>query len=238
MIEIEKLSVRAGAFKLQNVSFTVPSGEYGVLMGRTGCGKTTVLEAIAGLKPIAGGRICLMGTDVTTLKPAERGIGYVPQDGALFSRMTIREHLAFALRIRKWSAVEINQRVNELAELLGIAYLLKRRPHGLSGGERQRVALGRALSFKPGILLLDEPLSALDDETRAAMYDLLQRAQRHEHVTALHVTHSHEEAGLLADRLLRIDEGRIVELPIKAASSSANQGPAGETHTSNKAITP
>ena len=215
MIEIQNLSVRAGAFELTDVSFTVPNGEYGVLMGRTGCGKTTILESISGLKPVSGGVIKLMGVDVTRLKPAERGIGYVPQDGALFSRMTIRDHLAFALRIRKWRGAAISRRVTELAELLGLAHLLRRKPRGLSGGEKQRVALGRALSFRPGILLLDEPLSALDDETRRQMYTLLKRAQQHELVTVLHVTHSREEATQLGDRLYRLEDGRAHELPVR-----------------------
>ncbi len=229
MIEVQNLCVRAGTFELRDVCFTVPQGRYGVLMGRTGCGKTTILESLAGLKPVTGGAVRLMGMDVTHLKPAERGIGYVPQDGALFSRMTVREHLAFALRVRKWKETRIGERVSELAELLGIAPLLARKPQGLSGGERQRVALGRALSFQPGILLLDEPLSALDDETRSAMYDLLQRAQRHEHVTALHITHSHDEASRLGDCLLRLESGQVREVPLDQARGNV---------TPHKAVAP
>lgn len=213
MICISNLSVRAGVFALHDVSFAVGDNEYAVLMGRTGCGKTTLLESICGLKPIDGGSITLAGLDVTTLRPAMRGIGYVPQDVALFPAMTVREHLAFALRIRRWPAAAIDARVSELAELLGITALLSRTPAGLSGGEQQRVALGRALSFRPAVLCLDEPLSALDDETRHQMYDLLKRAQQHEHVTALHVTHSVSEARRLGDRLFRIEDGRVVEKP-------------------------
>src|SRR5205085_1321628 len=134
------------------------------------------------------GRIVLMDRDVTNLKPAERGIGYVPQDGALFPTMTVQEHLAFALRIRHWERRRIEETVTEIAGLLGLQHLLDRKPAGLSGGEAQRVALGRALSFHPGVLLLDEPLSALDEATRAEMYELLRAVRRRTGVTALHVT--------------------------------------------------
>jgi ABC-type sugar transport system ATPase subunit len=210
MIAVEHLSLRVGAFALTDVGFTVPSGQYAVLMGRTGSGKTTLLEAICGLKPVATGAIRLNDRDVTRLKPAERGIGYVPQDAALFSTMTVREHLAFPLMIRKWSQTEIAPRVAELADLLGLTNLVDRRPLGLSGGEAQRVALGRALAFRPSILCLDEPLSALDEETKGDMYRLLLSVQQHERVTALHVTHSHEDADRLADVILRIENGKVI----------------------------
>lgn len=216
MISVKGLSITAGEFVLRNVVFHVPQGEYGVLMGRTGCGKTTVLEAICGLKKINSGQIVLRDLDVTWLPVRERDIGYVPQDGALFSNITVAEHLAFGPTIHRWSRADCEKRVTEMAELLGISHLLNRRPHGLSGGERQRVALGRALSFKPNILLLDEPLSALDDETRVQMYELLKRVQRHEHVTALHVTHSREEAAALGDRLLRFVDGKVLDETTKA----------------------
>ena len=212
MIQIDQLCMQLGNFSLNNISFAVPSGSYGVLMGQTGTGKTSVLEAICGLRPVASGRILLNGVDVTTTRPAERHVGYVPQDGALFRRMSVRKHLAFALTIRKWEKRRIHARVEEIAELLGIADLLERKPFGLSGGERQRVALGRALSFKPDILLLDEPLSALDEDTREQMCDLMKYVQQHEGTTVLHVTHSTSEATQLADCLLRIVNGRVMRM--------------------------
>jgi len=211
MISVHDVQVYSGKFKLECVSFRVRRGSYAILMGRTGCGKTTMLEAICGLRVVRAGRILLDETEVTHLKPAQRGIGYVPQDGALFNTMTIAAHLAFALRVRKWPPREIDARVEELAELLGITHLLGRRPPGLSGGERQRVALGRALSYRPRVLCLDEPLSALDDETRHQMYRLLKRVQEHEQVTALHVTHNREDADHLGDTLLRMEDGLISE---------------------------
>jgi ABC-type sugar transport system ATPase subunit len=209
MIAVEHLTVRVGAFALKDVGFEVPTGQYAVLMGRTGAGKTTLLEALCGLKPVTGGTIRLNERDVTGLKPAERGIGYVPQDRALFQTMTVREHLAFALVIRNASHELIQQRVTKLSRLLGIEHLLDRRPHGLSGGEAQRVALGRALSAQPAILCLDEPLSALDDETKQGMYELLEKVQQTTGVTILHVTHNLDEAKVLADRIFRLQNGRV-----------------------------
>ncbi|MHC4442767.1 MAG: ABC transporter ATP-binding protein [Planctomycetota bacterium] len=210
MIEIDNITVHAGDFKLKEVSLTIPTGQYGVLMGKTGSGKTTLTEAITGLKKVASGAIRLLGRDVTRLQPAVRGIGYVPQDGALFSTMTVRNHLSYALEIRKATKDVIKKRVAELADLLGIAHLLKRIPQGLSGGEQQRVALGRAISFHPTTLLLDEPLSALDKDTRSQMYDLLREVCQHTGVTVLHVTHSTEDADALADLLFRIEDGRVL----------------------------
>lgn len=178
-------------------------------MGKTGSGKTTILESICGLKHVISGRIVLNGVDVTWLKPAERNIGYVPQDGALFSTMSVRQQLAFALVIRKASKSEINSRVDELSELLEIRHLLERTPHGLSGGEKQRVALGRALAFRPSTLCLDEPLSALDDDTRQQMYKLLEHVRERTGVTTLHVTHHMYEARRLADRVFRVEDGAV-----------------------------
>jgi ABC-type sugar transport system ATPase subunit len=209
MIALSHVAVRQGTFLLRDVSLEIPACEYGVLMGRTGSGKTTLLEAICGLRPVSAGSIWLMGRDVTHLKPAARGIGYVPQDAALFSTMTVRDHLAFALVVRRWGRRAIAARVDELAAMLGIGHLLDRRPRGLSGGEAQRVALGRALAMRPGVLLFDEPLSALDDQTRHEMYDLLRSVRRQVAVTVLHVTHNRAEAECLADRMFELGDGGV-----------------------------
>jgi ABC-type sugar transport system ATPase subunit len=143
------------------------------------------------------------------LKPAERNIGYVPQDGALFATMSVRNHLAFALKIRNATASKIDLRVAELADLLEIRDLLTRFPRNLSGGEKQRVAIGRALAFRPSTLLLDEPLSALDDDTREQMYALLKHVQQATGVSTLHVTHHMQDVLHLGDSLFKLENGDV-----------------------------
>ncbi|MCO8122928.1 ABC transporter ATP-binding protein [Stieleria sp. TO1_6] len=212
MIELRQVAIRAGGFRLTDISFAVPRGHYAVLMGRTGRGKTTILEAICGLRKVTSGRILVGGSDVTGWLPGDRQIGYVPQDRALFPTMTVEDHLAFALRLRGRTRLAIQARVEELAEVLGITPLLYRKVRGLSGGEAQRVALGRALSFRPAVLLLDEPLSALDEETRQEMLDLLRRVKQDTGVTTLHVTHNSVEAQALADCRFVLDEKSIRRL--------------------------
>ena len=209
MIAVEGLSIRQGAFALDGVTFTVPAGAYAVLMGPTGGGKTTVLEAIAGLRRPTAGRVVLAGRDVTALPPAARNVGYVPQDGVLFPTMTVRENLAFALSVRGASRKETDARVSELAEQLGLTPLLPRRAVGLSGGEAQRVALGRALAFRPPVLLLDEPLNAVDEVTHDRLVALLRDVRSRGETTVLHVTHSRAEAELLGAVLLRFEGGRV-----------------------------
>ncbi len=211
MIVGSDISIRIGTFVLKNVSFEIFTGNYAVLMGKSGSGKTTILEAVCGLHPIESGNILLMNRQVTRMSPAERGVGYVPQDRALFSRMTVKANISFAMIIRNFKTAEIEARVSEIADLLRITHLLDRMPQGLSGGEAQRIALGRALSHKPSILLLDEPLSALDEEIREDMCILLKSVQEYTGVTILHVTHSSEEAKRLADSIFVLTEGRIAK---------------------------
>lgn len=211
MIDIEGLAIRAGAFSLDGVSFQVPAGGYAVLMGKTGSGKTSILEAICGLRPVAAGRVRLGDRDVTELPPGDRGVGYVPQDRALFRTMTVWDNLAFSPHVRGWERDTVEERVREMARLLGIEELLPRRPAGLSGGEAQRVALGRALAARPSVLCMDEPLAALDDETREEMIALLHSVRKATGATVLHVTHSREEARRLADKLFILEAGIVRE---------------------------
>jgi molybdate/tungstate transport system ATP-binding protein len=211
MISLCDLAITQGAFSLHGVSLEIATGQYAVLMGKTGSGKTTLLEAICGLRPQTAGRVVLAGRDVTHWKPAARGVGYVPQDASLFSTLSLRDHLAFALVVRRWSRAAIQRRVAELAQLLGLERLLDRRPQGLSGGEAQRVALGRALAMRPSVLLFDEPLSALDDDTRGEMYQLLRAVRQQTAVTVLHVTHNRAEAQCLADRMFELRDGVVHE---------------------------
>ena len=212
MIELKNVTIHAGDFALNDVSFVVQDGQYAIMMGRTGRGKTTILESICGLRSVSAGAILVDGVDVTDWLPGDRQIGYVPQDLALFPTFTVREHLEFALRLRRDSAKAIAERTSELSEVLGIAHLLDRGTQGLSGGEAQRIALGRALSFRPSVLLLDEPLSALDEDTRGEMHQLLRDIQKDTGVTTLHVIHSQEEAEALADRQLVLADGVISQI--------------------------
>lgn len=214
MIELENIAIRSGSFGLSNVNLVIPQGAYAVLMGGTGQGKTTILEAICGLRTVTSGRVLLDGADITRWKPANRGIGYVPQDLALFPSLTVRGHLEFALRLRRVSKKVMHDRVAELAHVLGIERLLERRVQRLSGGEAQRVALGRALSFRPRVLLLDEPLNALDEATRDRLCELLRSVQRDSGLTTLHITHSRAEARCLAEKLFFLEMGRLHEKPL------------------------
>lgn len=204
MIELRDIDVRVGSFLLGNLSLTIPAGSYGVLMGPSGSGKTTLLEVICGLRRPHSGRVLLAGQDVTGWPPAQRGLGYVPQDAALFPTLSVRDHLAFAVRLRRQGVAEREKRVAELADRLGLTPLLDRLPAGLSGGERQRVALGRALSFDPAILLLDEPLSSLDEPVRDELIELLRDLHRERRPTVLHVTHTRGEAERLGDCVVKM----------------------------------
>lgn len=206
MIRLEDVDIEAGQFALRKVNLSVQAGKYVALMGKTGCGKTTLLEAICGLRPIQRGKIFVGEQDVTDATPADRRLGYVPQDLALFPTMTVRQHLQFALKLRKVDSSRIEQRTNQLASELSIAHLLDRLPAGLSGGEAQRVALGRALSFEPPVLLLDEPLSALDDTTREELVEQLKKLRDSRTVTVIHITHNRAEAEQLGDQVIRLQD--------------------------------
>ena len=200
MIDVDNLGLQQGAFQLAGISLHVPRGKYALLMGKTGCGKTTILEAIAGLRPIESGRgSCSTNAMSPPAQPAERNVGYVPQDGALFATMSVRDNLGFALSIRNKPATAIKERVEQLADWLQVTHLLERHAVGLSGGETQRIAGSRpgSLANHPPILLMDEPLSSLDEETLAKPHDraVARRfaSARRGH-TVLHVTHSRHEA--------------------------------------------
>ena len=211
MIELRKVSIVAGGFSLRDISFKVEDAEYAVLMGKTGSGKTTILESICGLRQVTGGEIILDGRPVTDLPPAKRHTGFVPQDLALFPTMTVRQHLEFAPRRHGFARARIARKVEELSGLLGIGDLLARRIRGLSGGEAQRVALGRALAYEPPVLLMDEPFSALDEWTREEMYQLLKEVRASTGVTVLHITHSRAEAEVLGDGLFLLESEGLGE---------------------------
>jgi len=216
MIRVENLAWKAGAFSFEHVAFEVPDGTYCVLRGASGTGKTTIIELLCGLRRPLAGRIWAGGLDITELEPAQRRIGYVPQDGALFPTLRVRNQLGFALRVRHRPAAEIAEQVNTIARELRIEHLLDRYPDGLSGGERQRIAVGRALLSKPSVLLLDEPLSAIDEDARDDLLTLLQESHKRLRLTVLHVTHSRQEAERMAEQLLVMQDGKITSVPINS----------------------
>ena len=209
MIQVDNLHIEQGAFVLKDISFTVPAGGYAVMTGKSGSGKTTILEAVCGLRKLKQGQIRVGDVDVTDLRPAERVIGYAPQDGALFPNYRVGEQLAFAMIVRKQDPGSIGARVEEIADLLGIGHLLGRTPDNLSGGEKQRVSLGRILALKPRALCLDEPLSALDTDTHEEICHLLRTTIKQQRITTLHITHNKAEADMLADIAFHLKEGQI-----------------------------
>lgn len=203
MIRIEGLRVRAGGFRLAIDELTVATGEYLMVLGPTASGKTMLLEAIAGLRRLEAGRVWFGSAEVTEEPPERRRVGLVYQDYALFPHLTVEENIGFGLGRRD------RERVTELASLLGIRQLLTRYPEGLSGGEQQRVALARALAVEPELLLLDEPLSALDGPTRLELQRELKRLHGDLGATVVQVTHDLDEATSLGDRMAVLIAGQL-----------------------------
>ena len=209
---VQELLVNLGDFYLQDFNLEVAEGEYCVILGPTGAGKTILLESIAGLHPVEAGRILWAGEELSALPPEERGIGFVYQDYMLFPHLDVAENIAFGLTLRGAPAALIAERRTELVQLLEIEELLSRAPRTLSGGEQQRVALARALIVEPRLLLLDEPLSALDPETSLGLQRELARLHAELGTTIIHVTHDFEEAVTLGDRIAVLNEGRLVQI--------------------------
>jgi ABC-type Fe3+/spermidine/putrescine transport system ATPase subunit len=212
VIKIENLQVELGKFRLRDINLTVADGEYCIILGPTGAGKTILLESLAGLNPLKKGRIWLDGRDITAAQPEKRGISIVYQDHALFPHLSVRDNILYGLKLRRASADEIRNTLDWLTGLLGISHLLPRKPDTLSGGERQKVALARALSTRPVVLLLDEPLSALDQETREGIQEELRMLHDSLKNTVIHVTHDFEEAMALGTRIAVIGEGRLMQV--------------------------
>jgi len=207
MIRAEQLSFSVGDFHLRDFSLEVARGSYFVMLGPPGSGKTVFLECLCGLRRVGAGRIFIDGRDVTTLEPRVRGIGYVPQDYALFPHLSVERNIGFALRAGRHSTEDISAKVAATAEMLGISNLLRRNVTDLSGGEKQRAALARALVMEPRVLLLDEPVCALDEETRQSVCALLHRVQRELELTVIHVSHNLEEAFSVADSAAILNQG-------------------------------
>ena len=210
MLELKNITCSLPGFNLSHINFSVSQGEYFVLLGESGAGKSLLLEAIAGLNPVKNGNIFLDGKDITNLKIQQRGIGLVFQDHAVFPHLSVKENIMYPLKGKHLSRVEKDKIVTEITDILQITKLLKRQPATLSGGELQRVALARALVQKPRILLLDEPLSATDSKLRAELRTLLRQISRMGQ-TIIHVTHDFDEAVSLADRIAIMQLGKIVQ---------------------------
>lgn len=209
MIRITRLCVEFRSFALQDINLNIETGDYFMLVGPTGSGKTLLLETIAGLHKMKSGEIRIDDKDITSLKPEERNIGMVYQDCALFPHLSVAENIVFGLRVRRVSPQIINKEISEVASLVAVSHLMDRKPGKLSGGERQKVALARALAIRPRLLLLDEPLSALDPEGREGLQRELKRIHRELNITVIHVTHDFDEALLLGKHIAVIGEGSI-----------------------------
>ena len=202
-----------GTRGLQPTDLTVEPGEVLALLGPSGCGKTTLLRLVAGLEaPDAGSRIAFGSTDVTHIPIEQRGVGMVFQHYALFPQMSVEANIGYGLKIRGVAEDERRRTVGELVDLVRLNGLEKKRPAELSGGQRQRVALARAVAVRPRVLLLDEPLTALDAKLKESLRDELAELLRRLHITAIHVTHDQQEALALADRLAVMHAGRVVQV--------------------------
>ncbi|QWA27335.1 ABC transporter ATP-binding protein [Pseudomonas sp. RC3H12] len=211
-VSVQKLQKSyAGSPVFENIDCQIERGEFVTLLGPSGCGKSTLLRCIAGLTPVDSGRILLDGQDIVPLSPQKRGIGMVFQSYALFPNMTVEQNIAFGLRMQKVKADESQARVREVLDLVELGSFATRYPHQLSGGQCQRVALARSLVTRPRLLLLDEPLSALDARIRKHLREQIRAIQRELGLTTIFVTHDQEEALTMSDRIVLMNQGRIVQ---------------------------
>ncbi len=212
-VEVKGLAKHYGASKVfDKLSFSIEEGEFITLLGPSGCGKSTLLRCLAGLEKPDEGRIFVDGEDITQTKAQKRGIGMVFQSYALFPNMTVAENIAFGLKMQKLPKGEMLHRVAQAIRLVELIGNEKKYPNQLSGGQRQRVALARALVVKPRILLLDEPLSALDARIRRNLRDEIRSIQREMHLTTIFVTHDQEEAMTMSDRIFLMNKGQFVQV--------------------------
>lgn len=212
MIKITGLNLKLRSFALRDIDLEIESGDYFILVGPSGSGKTVLLETVAGLHKANSGKIAVDGQDITSLDPEKRNIGIVYQDCALFPHLTVKENIIFGLKVRKKPPPQIERELDRIVQLLGIGYLLSRKALTISGGEKQRVALARALVTKPQLLLLDEPLSALDPLSRESMRNEIMKIHRELGISVLHVTHDFEEAITMGTRIAVIGGGIIRQI--------------------------
>ncbi len=212
-LELSTITKRFGQnIAVDGVSISVEQGEFLTLLGPSGCGKTTILRIVAGFESPTSGSVELDGEDITGRSPSKRPMGMVFQSYALFPHMTAEQNIAFGMRIKGQSGDLIKRRCAELLTLVGLSDKGRSFPHQLSGGQQQRVALARALAVEPKVLLLDEPLSALDAKVRVGLRDEIRRIQQQLHMTAIYVTHDQEEALAISDRIAVLATGRIEQI--------------------------
>jgi molybdate/tungstate transport system ATP-binding protein len=212
MIKIKSLYKDWKEFSLKDINLEINKGEYFVILGPTGAGKTLLLETIAGFYLPDKGEIWIDGEDLTDLPPEDRNIGFIYQDYSLFPHLNVKENIEFGLKLKDIPKDEIGERTNEIIELLGISHLSHRYPNTLSGGEQQKTAIARAIVIKPNVLLLDEPLSALDLRTQDFLRDELKKIHQIQRLTSVHVTHNQTEAMVLADRIAVMMNGEIIQV--------------------------
>lgn len=224
-LEIEGISKSyKGNGVLKDVSFTVENGEFLSILGPSGCGKTTLLRILMGLLEPDAGRICKEGKEITHAKPSERGMGIVFQNYALFENMTVLKNVEYALKFHGIPKKEAREKAMQMVEAVGLSEHSGKMPRQLSGGQQQRVAIARTLALNPDIVLLDEPMSALDVATRLSMRGELKKLQNSFGTTMIYVTHDQEEAFALSDRIMIMDRGEISQLdtPENIAMNPAN----------------
>ena len=197
---------------LENIYFDVHKGEFLSILGSSGCGKTTLLRILVGIEKPTYGHIYKFGVDVTDKTPFERNIGIVFQNYALFPNMTVYDNIAYALKVRKLSKDEIKRKVDEIIQIVGLSDHVNKKPRQLSGGQQQRVAIARTLVLNPDIILFDEPMSALDANIKVALRKELKKIQETYNITMIYVTHDQEEAFSLSDRIMLIDDNKIIQL--------------------------
>jgi len=209
LVKLQNLSIKLDKFELKSINLNIEQGEIFAILGPTGSGKSTLLESIAGFYIPDNGKIFINGRDISFLPPEERNLGFVYQDYSLFPHLTVYKNIEFGLKIKQLFKGERSKKINELTDFLGITHLLDRYPNSLSGGEQQRAALARALVINPKLLLMDEPFSSLDSNTKEKMYDVLQTIHKKFNCTIIFVTHDISEAKRLANRVGIICNGSL-----------------------------